>query len=351
MNRSALKTYAPKARLDFIRAVTDRAAFFGLTPRRTEPMQETGDVVIIGGRAIPKIVAQQRRSLEAAALSDSIFIVARKRSSEKSGSYEDAVRPELETVARERIRTLWRDGRGIGGADLLMAAVGAGLRPYTQFARVEYMNGDEVPPEQYLREVEGVVLDTMLEEILGMTRSGVSAVDAISRFYILWRFTYRESNIESGDAFVFCYPQGIELDGPEGISGPAPALVEKSRTTYRVRTFLERGSDEDLGLPEDDGTPASLVDVLHRVLWLMEKRPTQLAQFLNEAQPNREQLRLVAQALAGPALKGGELGDVSPTAELSALAKLTANWQSVVEGALISPVEQADRRKGQERLL
>ncbi len=64
MNRSALKTYAPKARLDFIRAVTDRAAFFGLTPKRTEPMQETGDVVIIGGRAFPKVVVQQRRSLE-----------------------------------------------------------------------------------------------------------------------------------------------------------------------------------------------------------------------------------------------------------------------------------------------
>lgn len=65
MNRTALKNYAPKARLDFIRAITDRAAFFGLAPNRTEPMQETGDVVIIGGRAFPKVVAQQRRSLEA----------------------------------------------------------------------------------------------------------------------------------------------------------------------------------------------------------------------------------------------------------------------------------------------
>jgi hypothetical protein len=70
-----------------------------------------------------------------------------------------------------------------------------------------------------------------------------------------------------------------------------------------------------------------------------------------ESQVNREQLRVVAQALAGPALKGGELGDVSPTAELAALGKLLANWQSVVEGALISDVEQADRREGQGRLL
>jgi hypothetical protein len=42
-----------------------RAAFFGLTPERTEPMQETGDVIIIGGRAFPKVVAGQRRSPEA----------------------------------------------------------------------------------------------------------------------------------------------------------------------------------------------------------------------------------------------------------------------------------------------
>jgi hypothetical protein len=34
----------------------------------------------------------------------------------------------------------------------------------------------------------------------------------------------------------------------------------------------------------------------------------------------------------------------------AALAKLTANWQSVVVGVLISPVEPADRRKRQERL-
>jgi putative DNA methylase len=104
-------------------------------------------------------------------------------------------------------------------------------------------------------------------------------------------------------------------------------------------------------MPADDGQAAPLVDALHRTLWLMEKHPAQLAEFLTESQVNREQLRLVAQALAGPALKGGELGDVSPTAELSALGKLTANWQSVVEGALVSPDERADRRKGQERLL
>ena len=35
MNRNKLKTYAPQARRDFIQAVTDRAAFYGLTAKKS----------------------------------------------------------------------------------------------------------------------------------------------------------------------------------------------------------------------------------------------------------------------------------------------------------------------------
>jgi putative DNA methylase len=65
----------------------------------------------------------------------------------------------------------------------------------------------------------------------------------------------------------------------------------------------------------------------------MENHPRELTQFLRDSGVNREQMRLVAQALAGPALKGGELGAVSTGNELAALATLTANWRSVVEDA------------------
>ena len=49
---------------------------------------------------------------------------------------------------------------------------------------------------------------------------------------------------------------------------------------------------------------------------------------------------------AGLALKGGELADVSPTAEQSALGKLLANWSSVMVGKAATE----DRRKGQQAL-
>jgi len=44
MNRTKLKNYAPQARRDFIQAMTDRAAFYGLTAKKIEPVVEKGDV-------------------------------------------------------------------------------------------------------------------------------------------------------------------------------------------------------------------------------------------------------------------------------------------------------------------
>ena len=61
-------------------------------------------------------------------------------------------------------------------------------------------------------------------------------------------------------------------------------------------------------------------------------------------------MRLVAQALAGPALKGGEMADISPNGEMAALAKLTSNWRSVVEDNAVTQTEQADRKRGQKTL-
>jgi hypothetical protein len=64
MNRAKLKNYAPQARRDFIQAVTDRAAYYGLTSKKTEAIIEKGDVALIAGRAFPRSVVQKRRALE-----------------------------------------------------------------------------------------------------------------------------------------------------------------------------------------------------------------------------------------------------------------------------------------------
>lgn len=284
------------------------------------------------------------RALNSAALASSIFLVGRKRRAAANvGSYENDVQPELERIVRERVETLW--DQGITGADLVIACVGAGLRAFTRYQRVEYANGEEVPAERFLAEVERAVLEVMLEQIAGKVARGVTAVDPASRFYVLWRYVYKAAPIEAGEAIVFTYGQRVELDGQKGLAAGRNPLVEKRKGAYRVRDFTERGADEKLGLPPENGQPgetAPLIDALHRVLWIMDNRPPAMTEFLRESRVNRDQLRVLAQALAGPALKGGELGEVSGGAELAALTKLTANWKSVIEDALM-PLERNAR--------
>jgi hypothetical protein len=64
MNRTAVKNYAPQARRAFIQAITDRAAFYGLTTNKIEPVVQKGDVAVIAGREHARAVAGTRKQLE-----------------------------------------------------------------------------------------------------------------------------------------------------------------------------------------------------------------------------------------------------------------------------------------------
>jgi putative DNA methylase len=309
--------------------------------------------------------------MDSAALASSIFLVARKRDAgSKTGNYEADVVSELGSIVRERVETLWE--MGISGADLVIACVGAGLRAFTKYTRVEFANGEEVPAERFLSEVEAVVLETILDKLsrkiqprMDTDRHGLgngtkdirvhlcpsvvplSSLDPFTRFYVLWRYTYGGAELDAGEAIIFANGTHVELDGQHSLTAGARALLEKKKGKYKLLDFTDRGDDNKLGTPAEDGTPAPAVDALHRLLWLVEHKPPRIPEFLNEAKPNVEQLRLVAQALAGPALKGGELADVSPTAEQSALGKLLANWNAVMVGK----AALADKRAGQQQLL
>jgi hypothetical protein len=64
MNRNQLKQYAPQARRDFIAAVKDRAAYYGLTGNTIETITEQGDVALIAGKPFPRHIAAKRKRLE-----------------------------------------------------------------------------------------------------------------------------------------------------------------------------------------------------------------------------------------------------------------------------------------------
>lgn len=62
-NRNVLKKYAPQARLDFIQAITNRAAQFGVTKDGNAAGEVQGELYILNGKAFPRSVANQRGRL------------------------------------------------------------------------------------------------------------------------------------------------------------------------------------------------------------------------------------------------------------------------------------------------
>lgn len=63
MNTSNLKRYAPKARRDFIAAVSKQAAKYGVTKDKVHPIEVTGDVTVINGKPFPAKLAPQIKKL------------------------------------------------------------------------------------------------------------------------------------------------------------------------------------------------------------------------------------------------------------------------------------------------
>ena len=179
------------------------------------------------------------------------------------------------------------------------------------------------------------MLEALLGRLFGVASAGIGRIDPITRFYVLWRYAYHHAALEAGEAIVFAYPQHVELEGAGSLSYGSNPLVVRQKSRYILRDFTQRGTDDHLGLPQE-GKSTPLIDVLHRLLWLVENRPAVIPAYLDEAQPDLERLRLVAQTLGGHSLEGNGSGGgqslvAARGAEAAALRKLTTNWRMLIE--------------------
>lgn len=265
-----------------------------------------------------------------ASLASSIFLVARRREDARVGEWVGQVYPELRQIVGQRIKDL--PAMGVLGDDLVIAAIGAGLRAYTQFASVELPNGEELKPETYLAEVQREVIETVLVDVFGLDRPGIKAIDQVTQFYVMGRFEFGHAWVEFDRANTLAHGVGVELGGPRGLIKGTRSLLAQEKGNVQLRDYRNRGSNDALGR-SIDGTPAApLIDVLHRALWLAEEQPLHLRDFLSSTGADADQLRLVAQALSGGALSRKGIG--TTPGEQSALQSLLASWKRLVEESL-----------------
>lgn len=277
-----------------------------------------------------------------AALASSIFLVARRRDEAQKGlvlglsrlgvdtrlvecaDYIQDVRPEMKRIVKERVRFFLNVG--ISGADLSIATVGAALAPYTRYACVELPNGEQLSVIDYLDEVQREVIQVLLGE--------AAKSDERTQFYLMARHNYGGAWVEFDEANNLARTIGVELDsGPDALTRGADALVEKKGSQVRLLGFEERGDSESLGLPTPERPKAPLIDVLHRLLWLVEHDNAAIQDFLAQTMPDKYMLRVVAQTLQGKALasepKPGAMLD-ERTPEQRAIQTLLASWRRIM---------------------
>ncbi|CAD5985355.1 DUF1156 domain-containing protein [Planktothrix agardhii 1806] len=294
-------------------------------------------------------MASRLRGQNSAALASSIFLVARKRTNTEIGDYAMDVQPQLKSIIQDRVKSLMLEG--VAGADLIIACVGAGLRAYTQYDKVELPNGDELDANSFLDEVQKEVLETVLTEVLLCDKKGVSFVDKPTQYYILARYEYGEAVVEFDEANSLARGVGVELDSLGGLTEGKLSLVKKTKNQVQLQDYSERGEVETLGiqktekqqkfneLPQSIGLPPTLIDILHRLLWLAEHQPQNVNNFLAQSMPDATQLKLVAQALGGRALtpETGTTETLSNrTKEQQAIDTLLASWKRLVEDNLFT---------------
>lgn len=266
-----------------------------------------------------------------ASLASSIFLVARRRENGGTGDWSADVYPALQQIVAERVRDL--PDRGVSGDDLVIAAIGAGLRAYTAYDRVEMPNGDELPPERYLEEVQREVIETVLADVFGLARSGIQAVDPATQFYVMGRFEFGDAYAEFDKANTLGKGVGVELSGARSLLRGRTALLHQEKGKVRLRDFEQRGGAEGLGeSDEDDPSPRPLVDVLHRLLWLSQHQTADVRDFIRRSQVDVDRLRTVAQALSGEALAKKGLG--TSGREQTAIASLLGSWKRLIDDNL-----------------
>jgi putative DNA methylase len=285
-----------------------------------EAVRQSG-FVVVEAWPLDTEMSSRGRAQNSAALASSIFLVARPRIETRTGDWAHEVRPELQTIVSKRVGELAE--LEITGTDLIIAAIGAGMRAYTRYGRVEKPNGEELSPDEYLEEVEREVAEAVLERIFDTDRSGLGRVDQETQFYVMGRFEFGDALAPWDELNTLARGTGVELR--ELVNAGAPLVVfGAKRTEARISDYRDRGGAIELG--------RSTIDHLHRVLWLADNDPTMIRDYLELARPDSERLRLVAHALSRPGLNSSS----ARVAEADACERLLGVWKRLVEDNLFT---------------
>jgi putative DNA methylase len=189
---------------------------------------------------------------ETAALASSIYFVARKTERKETGWLTE-VKEEIKRYINDKLELLWQEN--ISGADYYIAAIGSAIEIFGKYEKVMDYEGNTIRADTLLDFVRDMVADYAVRQIL---HNGIAGeLSPLTKFYILWRWTYQESRVTFDDANKLARSAGIDLP-KEWNKG----FIKKEKGFITILGPRERDFGEVERSPE-------LIDVLHHalVLW------------------------------------------------------------------------------------
>lgn len=231
-------------------------------------------------------------SIGTASLASSVTLVCRKRTSSLGDGLWDDVRQHLKPVARERLDFFW--SQGVRGADFFISAIGPALSVFGKYERVTKLTGEEVTVGQFLDEVRGLVTTYAPNKIMKTTHT--ATIDPESRFYVIWKWSYGEAKVPADESFKLAQALGMDTE----IMWDRTGVLEKLGENVLAVPVAKRMKIKDLGEPNGDGSPASLIDVLYRFCVFRDNGDSEgMAEFLGRSgQGRNHNLWMVAQAVS-----------------------------------------------------
>jgi adenine-specific DNA methylase len=245
-------------------------------------------LVITASWPIHTEMKKRLRAQESAALASSIYMICRKRTKNEVAYFND-IKEKIEQRIKEKLIQFWE--QGISGADFFISAIGPAVEVFGQYSRIEKLSGEEVSTKELLEYIRKVVSEFALKRVL--KRADLGGVDVQTRFYLLWRWTFKNSKVHFDDAIKLSRSLGVELTELWDKGG----LVKKEKEFIMVLGPKERARDKAF---INKTKLTSMIDVLHYVLVLWERGEREkIKEILNETGYARNEVFWqVAQALS-----------------------------------------------------
>lgn len=219
---------------------------------------------------------------ESAALSSSIYMVARKTSREKLGFYRD-VKKSMSVHVVNKLQQLWT--QDISGPDFFISAIGISLEIFAKYQRVIDDNGKPITALHLLNDVRKIVTDFAINQVLHSDFG--DSITPMTRFYILWRWAYKHTKVPFDDALKLAQSVGVDIEREYN-----KGFVHKDGGFIKVLSPTER-KIKDIEARE-------IIDILHKsvLLWKDGKRQIMLDELEASGMGGSDVFYKVAQAIA-----------------------------------------------------